>query len=472
MEKIHHNNKYFVLTILLILFGVFLIGCNGGPISIDSPMIDFFIADVNTIEEGESAILSWQVTDADSVTISQGIGEVNSSGSHTVSPTETTTYILTASNSGGSVTNSAMITVNPADEEADSTIPTIHSFTSDYYWISPGGSANLSWEVSNADTVTIEPVFGEVNISGSASVSPSTTTTYTLTASNTFGDNTAEITIMVLWEPPDWWNGTPTPLPPNIESFSADKSFLTEGITATLSWEVSGIATVTIEPGIGEVETSGTHNVSPTETTTYTLTAGNVEGTVTETVTIVAEPVKIIQPGPAEGKDTWVCSNYKNDNNADYPSLLIGRQTGSYSKGAIRSLLQFNLSSIPDNAIITAAELQLYQRYTRGSLDSFTIGAHRITSSWQLNTVTWNTNTSFNSSPVDTIEVSPNAGIWISWNIKNLLQKWVNKTINNYGVLLKKTGEGSGGTYIVCWAADTTGNPNLRPKLEISYYVP
>jgi len=314
MKKIHNNNnKYFVLTILLILFGVFLIGCNGGPAPIDSPIIDFFIVDVNTIEEGESATLGWQVTDADSVTISHGIGEVNSSGSYTVSPTETITYILTATNSAGSVTDTAMITVNPADEEADSTIPTIHSFTSDYTWISPGGSVNLSWEVSNADTVTIEPVFGEVNISGLASVSPSTTTTYTLTASNSVGDNTAEITIMVLWQPPDWWNGI-TILPPNIESFSADKSFLTEGITATLSWEVSGIATVTIEPGIGEVENSGTHNISPTETTTYTLTAGNVEGSNVETVTIVVEPVKIIQPGPADGKDTWV-GTFKKDEN-------------------------------------------------------------------------------------------------------------------------------------------------------------
>jgi hypothetical protein len=467
MKKIHHNNKYFVLIILLILFGVFLIGCNGGPIPIDNPMIDFFIADVNTIDEGESATLSWQVTDADSVNISHGIGEVNSSGSHTVSPTETTTYILTASNSGGSVTNSAMITVNPADEETDSTIPKIHSFSSDYTWISPGGSASLSWEVSNADTVTIEPVFGEVNISGSASVSPSSMTTYTLTASNLFGDNTAEVTIMVLWDPPDWWNGI-TILPPNIESFSADKSFLTEGITATLSWEVSGVATVTIEPGIGEVENSGTHNVSPAETTTYTLTASNVEGSVTETVTIVVEPVKIIQPGPADGKDTWVGTFKKNENYGSNEHLFIGRLDGDVE----RALLWFDVSAIPANSVIMSADLQLYQYNTWGSLDSFTIGAHRINSSWQLDTVTWDTNTSFNSSPVNTIEVFPTAGTWLSWNIINLLQKWVNKTVNNYGVLLKKTNESSGGTDISCWTSRYTDNPSLRPKLEISYYVP
>ena len=411
--------------------------------------------------------MSWQVTDADSVTLSHGIGEVDFSGSQTVSPVETTTYILTATNSAGSVTKSLIVTVNPGSEEEDLAIPTIHSFASDYTWISPGGSTNISWEVSNADTVIIEPIFGEVNLSGSASVSPSSTTTYTLTASNSVGDNTAEITIMVLWQPPDWLNGI-TLLPPTIESFSADKSFLTEGITSTLSWEVSGIATVTLEPGIGQVETLGSHDIAPTETTTYTLTASNVEGSVTETVTIVVEPVKIIQPGPADGKDTWIGTFKKNENYGSNEHLFIGRLYGDVE----RALLRFDVSAIPVNSVIVSADLQLYQYMAWGSLDSFTIGAHRINSSWQLDAVTWNTNTTFNSSPVNTIEVFPTAGTWLSWDIGNLLQKWVNKSTNNYGVLLKKTNEGSGGTDISCWTSRYTDNPNLRPKLEISYYVP
>jgi hypothetical protein len=58
MKKFHNNNKYFVLSVVFVLFGVFLIGCNGGPISIDSPIIDFFLVDVNTITEGESVNLS------------------------------------------------------------------------------------------------------------------------------------------------------------------------------------------------------------------------------------------------------------------------------------------------------------------------------------------------------------------------------------------------------------------------------
>ncbi|HDP37157.1 MAG TPA: DNRLRE domain-containing protein, partial [Candidatus Atribacteria bacterium] len=244
--------------------------------------------------------------------------------------------------------------------------------------------------------------------------------------------------------------------------------FLTEGISATLSWEVIGVATVSIEPGIGEVENSGTHDISPTETTTYTLTAGNVEGSATRTVTIVVEPVKIIQPGPADGKDTWVDSSKKNKNYGSNEHLFIGRFHGDVE----RALLQFDVNDIPVNSVIVSADLQLYQYNTWGSLDSFSIGAHRITSSWQLDTVTWNTKTTFNSSPVNTIEVFPSAGTWLSWDIVNLLQKWVNKSVNNYGVLLKKTNEGSGGTDISCWTSRYTYNLDLRPKLEISYYVP
>ena len=220
-----------------------------------------------------------------------------------------------------------------------------------------------------------------------------------------------------------------------------------------------------------QIQSLSTRNVSPTETTIYTLTAGNVEGSDTETVTIVVEPVKIIQPGHAEGKDTWVCSNYKNENNANYGSLLLGRETGSYSNGVIRSLLQFNLSSIPDNAIVADAELLLYQHNTYGS-DDFSVGAHMITSPWDQYTVTWNNPVSLHPTTESIVTIIAGDVTWLSWNIKNLLQGWINGNINNYGVLLKKVNEGSGGTYITCWAADYTINPNLCPKLKISYYVP
>lgn len=64
------------------------------------------------ISNGQSAVLSWNTTNASSVTIDQGIGTVASSGSRTVSPTATTVYTLTATNAAGSTARTAALTVS------------------------------------------------------------------------------------------------------------------------------------------------------------------------------------------------------------------------------------------------------------------------------------------------------------------------------------------------------------------------
>jgi len=51
------------------------------------------------VSEGDSVNLSWVVTDASTVMINQGIGNVALTGSTSVSPITTTTYTLTATNS-------------------------------------------------------------------------------------------------------------------------------------------------------------------------------------------------------------------------------------------------------------------------------------------------------------------------------------------------------------------------------------
>ncbi len=67
----------------------------------------------NTINPGQSAVLNWSTTDATSVSI-DGIGDVPTSGTKNVSPTETTTYHLTANGDGGSTDASATVTIGQA----------------------------------------------------------------------------------------------------------------------------------------------------------------------------------------------------------------------------------------------------------------------------------------------------------------------------------------------------------------------
>lgn len=83
------------------------------------------------------------------------------------------------------------------------TDPIIVFFEADSTTITEGGSVTLSWEVTEATAVTIDPDIGLVDLSGSLMVSPATTTTYALTAINSCGqlffpaEKTATLTIEV-----------------------------------------------------------------------------------------------------------------------------------------------------------------------------------------------------------------------------------------------------------------------------------
>ena len=103
-------SPYFNFLLIILLF-TFLSGCNGvTPIS---PTINSFTASPPGITSGESSTLIWSVTDADTLSINQGIGTITGT-SITISPITTTTYILTATNTAGSVTASVTVTVGAA----------------------------------------------------------------------------------------------------------------------------------------------------------------------------------------------------------------------------------------------------------------------------------------------------------------------------------------------------------------------
>jgi peptidoglycan-associated lipoprotein len=67
-------------------------------------------ANPGSIQPGQSSTLSWQTSNATDVTI-DGIGAVQANGSQQVTPTDSTTYHLTAKGSGGSQEATARVTV-------------------------------------------------------------------------------------------------------------------------------------------------------------------------------------------------------------------------------------------------------------------------------------------------------------------------------------------------------------------------
>lgn len=68
-------------------------------------------ASPDVIQQGQPTTLTWQTQNASEITIN-GLGTVPASGSRSVSPSDSTTYTLTAKGPGGTQDASARVTVN------------------------------------------------------------------------------------------------------------------------------------------------------------------------------------------------------------------------------------------------------------------------------------------------------------------------------------------------------------------------
>lgn len=80
------------------------------------------------------------------------------------------------------------------------TAPILSGFTASPASVAPGQSSVLSWTVTGATGLTLDPGIGAVTGS-SRTVTPAATTTYTLTATNVAGSRTAQATVTVTTTP-------------------------------------------------------------------------------------------------------------------------------------------------------------------------------------------------------------------------------------------------------------------------------
>jgi peptidoglycan-associated lipoprotein len=77
-----------------------------------APVVGQFSAEPSTIQRGQSATLRWEISgEVTSVAIDQSVGTVRSTGSQQITPASSTTYTLTATGPGGSITSAATVTV-------------------------------------------------------------------------------------------------------------------------------------------------------------------------------------------------------------------------------------------------------------------------------------------------------------------------------------------------------------------------
>jgi peptidoglycan-associated lipoprotein len=131
MKTILFGNRNVTLT-ALVTVALFAAGCskhtpipppppaptgsgNTAPTGNTNPVpgspIATLTAEPTRIEAGQTANLSWSTSNANDVSINNGIGTVAASGRQSVSPINTTTYTLTANGPNGSTTATATITI-------------------------------------------------------------------------------------------------------------------------------------------------------------------------------------------------------------------------------------------------------------------------------------------------------------------------------------------------------------------------
>jgi hypothetical protein len=146
-------------------------------------------------------MLRWSSQNATGLDLEPGVGKVQPEGSTSVTPQDSITYTLTATGPGGTPSPLAhvSITVQPPASTPQEVGEVRASLTLEPTRIEKGQSVKLLWDSQNASDLDLEPGVGKVPATGSRSVTPQESTTYTLTATGPGGTKrpTARVTVTI-----------------------------------------------------------------------------------------------------------------------------------------------------------------------------------------------------------------------------------------------------------------------------------
>lgn len=224
---------------------------------------DWFDASPTSLPYGGGDVeLSWATTNAQSVSINNGVGTVSADGSETVYVSEDTTFTLTVTGANNDDTCTASVDVKPQHKVA----------SCDDFYITPStlskaGDVTLHWETTNAESVYINNGVGNVADDGSETVYVSGDTTFTLTVDGKNDSDTCTAKVRIEEE---------EELTCDDVDFRASDTKVKKGTDVTLYWDVTNdVDDVYINNGIGDVARNGQETVEINSDTTYRITIEN-----------------------------------------------------------------------------------------------------------------------------------------------------------------------------------------------------
>jgi hypothetical protein len=147
--------------------------------------------------------------------------------------------------------------------------------------------------------------------------------------------------------------------------------------------------------------------------------------------------------------DSYVSSTIPNQNAGNLESISI-RSGGSGNQWWAAPTIKFDLSSLPTETLVLSATLNLfYYAYADGNPVGRNLVMYRFLDDWNESTITWSNMPSINPTQTTTAYVPSAPGTWITWDVTADVQKFLDRSITNYGWIIKdETSSGLSITYI------------------------
>ena len=196
---------------------------------------------------------------------------------------------------------------------------------------------------------------------------------------------------------------------------------------------------------------------------------------ITYTVPVEAEGCVTMRLGEC-GKDAFLYDRLPDTNYGDHVDFAAMGWTHSGSAVQVRSLVEFDLSSIPKGVTIDSAKLSLYgytspgngsHSTTSGSNKSF---VKRVIKSWQENTVTWNDQPSTTAINQATLSASTLANQdYLDINVTNMVTDMIADSNGAHGFMLQLESESYYRSLV--FGSSDNSNTALHPQLVVCYSV-
>jgi hypothetical protein len=267
---------------------------------------------------GTGVLLTWTTTNADTVTIDNGVGSVSASGSTTVYPSFDTVYTITATKNTITATDTATVTVigvagvrvntktaTPTYFNSGATYPPglyrVRNINGGYRYKAGGGITVNGRD--NTASPTSQPGGNFILYGNQVYMTPGNVVSYPNQATCDTANGGIEQFIqhtggpIAVYLADDSYtnntHGSPDPTfilcgPAPYGKLTASPASIQAGASVTITYHTENATTASVDHGIGSVGADGTFSVSPAVTTTYTLTMTGLGFTSITTVTVTA----------------------------------------------------------------------------------------------------------------------------------------------------------------------------------------